>query len=122
MGLQIITTEAGEELVVLPRRQYDALLARLGDEEAEDRMTVVLAREAIDEEPLPAAVSAAILGGASRLRALCDWRSLTAGQLARRAKIEPAAVARFVTGGTRPADADIDALAYALDIPRSWLD
>jgi hypothetical protein len=39
MQPQIIKTESGEELVVLPRRDYDALLARSGDEEAEDRMT-----------------------------------------------------------------------------------
>jgi hypothetical protein len=35
---QIITTESGEELVILSRRDYDALLARLGYEAAEDRM------------------------------------------------------------------------------------
>jgi DNA-binding XRE family transcriptional regulator len=45
MDLQIIKTETGEELIVLTRRAYDALLARLGDEEAEDRMTVRLADE-----------------------------------------------------------------------------
>ena len=39
-------TEAGEELVVLSRRDYDALLAQLGDEDAEDRMTLVIAAEA----------------------------------------------------------------------------
>jgi hypothetical protein len=45
MKPQFIMTEAGEELVVLSRREYDALLAQLGDEEAEDRMTVLLANE-----------------------------------------------------------------------------
>jgi hypothetical protein len=45
MKPHFITTDAGEELVVLTRREYDALLARLGDEEAEDRMTVLLADE-----------------------------------------------------------------------------
>lgn len=45
MKPQFITTEAGEELVVLSRREYDSLLARLGDEEAEDRMTVLIADE-----------------------------------------------------------------------------
>ncbi|BCM88069.1 hypothetical protein [Methylobacterium indicum] len=34
---QIITTPAGEEFVILPRSDYDALLARLGAEEAEGR-------------------------------------------------------------------------------------
>ena len=45
MAPQFLRTETGEELVVLSRREYDSLLARLGDEEAEDRMTVLLAEE-----------------------------------------------------------------------------
>ena len=43
MNPQIITTD-GEELL-LPRRDYDVLLARLRDEGAEDRMTVRLVEE-----------------------------------------------------------------------------
>lgn len=46
MNPQFITTEGGEELVLLARRDYDAMLARLGDEEAEDRMTEHLVDEA----------------------------------------------------------------------------
>jgi ribosome-binding protein aMBF1 (putative translation factor) len=46
MKPQIVTTDAGEELVILSRRDYDALLAQLGDEEAEDRMTERVAEEA----------------------------------------------------------------------------
>jgi PHD/YefM family antitoxin component YafN of YafNO toxin-antitoxin module len=42
----IYTTARGEELVLLSRRDYDAMLARLGDEEAEDRMTERLVDEA----------------------------------------------------------------------------
>jgi hypothetical protein len=45
MEPQFLRTESGEELVVLSRRDYDSLLARLGDEEAEDRMTMLLAEE-----------------------------------------------------------------------------
>ena len=57
MTAQFLKTEAGEELVVLTRREYDSLLARLGDEEAEDRMTMrimdeVEARLASGEEKL----------------------------------------------------------------------
>lgn len=40
MKPQFIKTEAGEELVVLTRREYDALLAASGDEAAERRATV----------------------------------------------------------------------------------
>jgi hypothetical protein len=53
MPVQTLTTPAGEELVVLSGRDYDALLARLGDEDAEDRMTLILAAEARADAPLP---------------------------------------------------------------------
>jgi PHD/YefM family antitoxin component YafN of YafNO toxin-antitoxin module len=46
--VQIITTESGEELVVLTRREYDALMARLGDEEAEDLVLADTARQVLD--------------------------------------------------------------------------
>jgi ribosome-binding protein aMBF1 (putative translation factor) len=46
MNPQYITTDGGEELVLLSRRDYDIMLARLGDEEAEDRMTERLVDEA----------------------------------------------------------------------------
>ena len=42
---QFIRTEAGEEFVVLSRRDYDAMRARLGDEDAEDRMTARMVKE-----------------------------------------------------------------------------
>jgi ribosome-binding protein aMBF1 (putative translation factor) len=46
MRAQFITTDGGEELVLLSRRDYDAIRARAGDEEAEDRMTERLVAEA----------------------------------------------------------------------------
>lgn len=70
MGVQFLKTDTGDELVVLSRRDYDALLARAGDEDAEDRMTLILAAEARAEQPLPEPVSAAILRGDSILKAL----------------------------------------------------
>jgi hypothetical protein len=68
--MQTIRTENGDELVVLSRRDYDVLLARAGDEDAEDRMTLIIAAEARSERPLPESVSSAILGGDSILKAL----------------------------------------------------
>jgi DNA-binding XRE family transcriptional regulator len=53
MTAQIITTPAGEELVILPRRDYDALLARLGDEAAEDRATARIVDETTEEATVP---------------------------------------------------------------------
>ncbi len=43
---QIVKTANGENLVVLTERDDPALLARAGDEDAEDRMTVIINDEA----------------------------------------------------------------------------
>jgi hypothetical protein len=45
MKVQFIETGHGDDLVVLSRRDYDALLARAGDQDAEDRMTLLIAAE-----------------------------------------------------------------------------
>ena len=68
LGIQTIRTDKGEELVVMSRRDYDALLARAGDDEAQDRMSVQLATEARPDQHLPHSVSAAISDGASGSR------------------------------------------------------
>src|SRR5215467_9239663 len=75
---QIIRTPNGEELVVLPRAEYEALLER-ADHEAEDADDVAIydARKAAGSEVLPSEVSAAILRGESRLKAIRNWRDET---------------------------------------------
>ena len=45
MTPQFIKTEGGEELVVLTRRAYDAMLAQLGDDTAEDRAVARMAED-----------------------------------------------------------------------------
>jgi DNA-binding XRE family transcriptional regulator len=121
MGVQIIKTEAGEELVVLPRRDYDAMLARLGDEEAEDRMTLVLAAEARAEAALPEEVSRAVLEGDSLLKALRKWRGLTQRQVAALAAINQGYLSELESGAKAGAAETLQALARALDVSPSWL-
>ena len=119
--VQTLTTESGEELVVLSRRDYDALLARLGEEDAEDRMTLVLAAEARAEAPLPDSVSAAVLRGDGLLRAIRNWRGLTQVQLAEGAGIGQGYLreleARAKTGSVET----LTKLARRLDVPTGWL-
>jgi len=80
-GPQIIRTPNGEELVVLPRAEYEALLER-ANHEAEDADDVAVydtrkAELAAGAGVLPAEVSAAILRGDSRLKAIRNWRGET---------------------------------------------
>jgi hypothetical protein len=83
---QTIKTASGEELVVLARADYEALL-----EAAEDAADVAIydARKAelASAEPPPSNVSLAIIRGDSRLRAIRKWRGLTQIGLAEKAGI-----------------------------------
>lgn len=87
---QVIQTETGEELIVLTRRDYDALLAQAGDEEAEDRMTVRLVEESRaaiargEGVLLPEEVWEAMENGENRIRVLREYRGLSREELARR--------------------------------------
>jgi hypothetical protein len=78
---QIIRTPSGEELVVLPRAEYEALLER-ANHEAEDADDAAIydarkAELAAGGVLLPSEVSAAILRGESRLKAIRNWRGET---------------------------------------------
>lgn len=121
MGIQVLKTEDGKELVVLSRRDYDALLARAGDEEAEDRMTMIIAAEARSDAPLPAAVSAAILGGDTCLKALRTWRAMTQAELAKRSGINQGYVSELENRSKTGTPETLAKLAAALDIPAAWL-
>jgi hypothetical protein len=85
---QIIRTPGGEELVVLPRAEYEALLER-ADHEAEDAADVAIydsrkAELTAGGAVLPLEVGAAILRGESRLKAIRNWRDATAFELQNR--------------------------------------
>ena len=91
---QIIRTPSGEELVVLPRAEYEALLAR-ADREAEDADDVAIydarkAELAAGGGVLPAEVSAAILRGESSIE--------SHSQVARRDATAPGVQNRYRSG------------------------
>ncbi len=103
------------------RRDYDALLARAGDADAEDRMTPIVAAEARAEAPLPESVSAAILAGDSCLKALRTWRGLTQSELARRSGINQGCISEIENRSKVGAAETLSKLAAALDVPVGWL-
>src|SRR5437764_14860921 len=87
---QIIHTD-GEDLVVIPRSEYESLLARAGDEASEDAVTarIIAALDAKiargKDVALPAAVWAAIESGDHPVRAIRKYRGLTQRDVAERA-------------------------------------
>lgn len=82
MKPQFIKTEGGE-LVVLPRRDYEALVKRAKGTKAEDDgIARIVARSdaalaAGDEIELPASVAEAIARGENALRVVREWRGMT---------------------------------------------
>ena len=95
---QIIRTEAGEELVVLSRRDYDAMRARLGDEDAEDRMTARIIKEKSRGVAAPLSVWDEIEAASSPIGPLRKWRKLTQEELAAKAGISQGYLSELETG------------------------
>jgi DNA-binding XRE family transcriptional regulator len=128
MDVQIIRTDSGEELVVLPRREYDALLASLGVEEAEDRMTVRIAGEARraiatgEEVVLPGwFCDAAMAGKGHPIRGLRKLRNLTQDEVAARAGITQGYYSDVERGAKQPTGDVLDRISDALQLDRVWL-
>ncbi len=124
-GPQIIRTPGGEELVVLPRAEYEALLERAdhGAEDADD-VAIYDARKAeldAGSVVLPPEVSAAILRGDSRLKAIRSWRGETQQHLASKAGIGQGYLSDLENGRRTGAPETIANLAQALDVPVAWL-
>jgi helix-turn-helix protein len=122
---QIIRTPGGEELVVLPRAEYEALLARAdhGTEEADD-VAIYDARKAelaIGGVVLPVEVSAAILRGESRLKAIRNWRGETQLHLKVTTGIGQGYLSDLESGRRTGTPETIAKLAKALDVPVEWL-
>ena len=123
---QIIRTPAGEELVVLPRAEYDALVAAVADadEDAADaamfdaRMADLAAGR---DAALPPEVSAHILKGASLLTALRKARGMTQVDLAERAGVRQGYLSDLETGRRKGTADTLAALATALEFPEAWL-
>ena len=122
---QIIRTPSGEELVVLPRAEYEALLERAAhDAENADDVAIYDARKAemaAGGGVLPREVSAAILRGDSRLKAIRNWRGETQTHLEFKTGVGQGYLSDLENGrrsGTRETMAK---LAQALDVPMEWL-
>ena len=122
---QIIRSPSGEELVVLPRAEYEALLER-ADHAPEDADDVAIydARKselAAGGGVLPPEVSAAILRGDSRLKAIRKWRDVTQLHLEVRTNIGQGYLSDLENGRRTGTPETIAKLAAALDVPVEWL-
>ncbi|MGB3390882.1 MAG: helix-turn-helix transcriptional regulator [Pseudaminobacter sp.] len=124
-AVQIIKTPGGEEMVVIPKADYDELL-RLAEEAAENAADAAIydARKAElqGKDSLPAEVSMAILRGDSRLRALRKWRGLTQSDIAGKAGLTQGFLSDLEARRRTASPDTAGRLASALDVPSSWLE
>lgn len=122
---QILRTPAGEEMVVIPRAEYERLLAAAAAAEDADDVAIYDARMAelsIDPQGvLPAAVSLAMLKGASRFKALRRWRGLSQSALAAKTDMRQGYLSEIESRRKVGSAETLAKLAAALDVPLKWL-
>ncbi len=122
---QIIRTPAGEELVVLPRADYEALVAAADAEEDAADVALFDARmadlEAGRDQRLPPEVSAFLLRGDTLLKALRKWRDVTQLHLASETGIAQGYLSDLESGRRKGTPETLQRIAKALDIDPAWL-
>lgn len=122
MEVQFVTTPSGDDLAVLPRKDYEALLARLAElEEDEADIALYDARKAEMNSVLPADVSMRMLKGESLLKAIRNWRDMTQMQVEHRTGIAQGYLSDLESGRRKGTDETLGKLASAYDIPTEWL-
>lgn len=127
MSVQTIRTEGEEELVVLTRRHYVALLARAGDEAAEDEMTDRMVREAKaarlrdGDRRVPTWLSESVLRGDHPIRAARKHMGLTQADLARRAHITQGHLSDIESGKKGVSGSTATIIAGVLAVDPDWL-
>jgi Helix-turn-helix len=122
---QIIRTPSGDEMVIIPRTEYEALLAAAHNEDQDD-VAIYDARKAelaaSRNGLLPQPVGAAMLKGDSLLRALRRWRDITQSDLAAKAEVGQGYLSDLENRRRIGAPETLGRLARALDVPLDWLE
>jgi DNA-binding XRE family transcriptional regulator len=122
---QIIKTSTGEELIVIPKADYEALL-HAAEEALEDAADVAIyderKAELKTENALPADVTMDILRGSSRLKALRNWRKLTQADLASAIGVSQGFLSDLESNRRKPSAQTSAMLAKTLDVPGEWIE
>jgi Helix-turn-helix len=126
MKPQIIKTDEGTELVVLPRKDYEALLARAKDNENAGTARIVARsnanlRAGLDVK-LPAEVAEAIANGQNPLRVIREWRDWTQVYLGEmKTNIGQSTISALESGTRRGTPTVWKQLADVLKVPMELL-
>ena len=122
---QFIRT-ATEELVVLTRAEFDALIAEIMplDEDAEDVAifdTRIAELQVGLDERLPTEVGTLILQGDSLLRAIRKWRGMTQAHVAMQTNLAQSYISDLESGRKTGAPETLRLIAVALQIDPKWI-
>jgi hypothetical protein len=124
MNVRFKKTEKGE-VAILPRRDYEKLLARAAeaDEDAGTACLVARARREIEAgAPLvPKEVVDRIANGENALRVLREWRGVTQLTLSRKADIGQGYISDLETGRRTGTAAALKKIAGCLNVPLDLL-
>jgi antitoxin component HigA of HigAB toxin-antitoxin module len=124
--VQTLTTPSGERLVVLTEADYKELVRLANESEADEDAELIAIANARMADPkgsarLPAEVSRLMLGGASTLKALRQWRDVGQTKLATDIGTSQGFVSDL-ENGRRSMTADMrKKIAKSLAIPVAWL-
>jgi hypothetical protein len=123
---QFIRTPQGEELVVLAKADYEALVSAAEMADEDDSDVAIYDQRKADlaegrDERLPYEISAFLVRGDTRLKAIRKWRRLPQGLLAARAQIGQGYLSELERGIKRGGPDTLQSLAGVLDVPADWL-
>lgn len=129
MKLVTFTTPKGEELVVVPKAEYDELvaIANAKMEAEEDAVDVAIFDERMTGlaagkiQILPVEVSAGILRGEKRIKAIRKWRGMPQIALAKALAISQAHLSDIESGKRSLTTALGSRAAKVLDVSVEWL-
>lgn len=123
---QIIKTPDGHELVVLPRAEYDALVAAAAEAEEEAADIAIYDKRIADlaagrHALLPPEVSRAMLRGDSLLKALRKWRGISQIDLSHRLGLAQGYLSDLESRRRQGTPETLVAIAKALEIDPAWI-
>ena|ERR1700722_7980396 len=117
MKVQVIQTSGGEEMVVLPRAQFERLRDLAEDRSDAEVAKAVLRRiETGEEEVVPQAVAERLFNGENPIKVWREHRRMTQAQLAAKAKINAAYLWQIESGLRHGSIATLRAIAGALQM------
>jgi DNA-binding XRE family transcriptional regulator len=124
--VQFIKTPRGDELAVLPRKDYEhlAALAAEAEEDAGTRRLVARARSALaegSETAIPKDAVDRIAAGDNPIQVVREWRGMTQDALAAAAGISQRSIADLERGRRSRSAKQLAAVAAALRVPLELL-